>query len=85
MATKAQVIKKTNELHVTLSEVMHQTWGNDRSIIFDAPSGFHFAGSGNHSFVIEAWTMAELWSEANDELAYGLTKCPGSCDGETAH
>ena len=85
MATKAQVTKKTKELNITLSDVMYQTWGNDRSITFDAPTGFHFAGSGNHSFVIEAWTMAELWDEASDELRYGLTACPDGCDGEEAH
>ena len=85
MATKAQVIKKAQELNVTLSEVMYQTWGDHRSITFDAPTGFHFAGSGTHSIVIETWAMAELWNEANDELRYGLTACPDGCDGEEAH
>jgi hypothetical protein len=85
MATKAQVVKKTTALNVTIGDVLYAAWGNNRSIIFDAPTGSHFTGSGNHSFVIEAWTMAELWNEASDELAYGLTACPQGCDGETAH
>lgn len=85
MATKAQVVKKTAAMNVTIGDVLWAAWGNNRSIIFDAPDGFHFTESGTHSFVIEAWTMAELWDEASQELNDGLTACPTGCDGETAH
>jgi hypothetical protein len=85
MTTKAQVMKKTKALNILCGEVLWQSWGDGRSIIFDAPTGFHFAGSGNHSFVVESWTMAQLWADAYDELRYGLTACPIGCDGEEAH